>query len=511
MRWSDGAPFTANDFEFQYQDIIGNSDITIENEKRGGALLGKIEKVDDYQVTMTFDFPNFLFPPLLTQLDTPGFILPGWQSGIPYSPAHYMKQWLPKYAEGGQAALDQKAADAGLSSWIDLFIERFSTIVNTERPVTRPWVAETSIRTKQYRGLRNPFYFGVDSAGNQLPYIDRIVWDLIPEPEIQALKALQGEFSQYNIPAANFGTFVQKKEEVGFDIYAWKPLGGSNEAIWWNMSWEGPEKEYINNKDFRVALALAIDREELNDIFYNGLATIRNSLPAPGHPHHPGAQYETLHTQYDPDASNAMLDEILPNKDGEGYRLAADGNPLELVIVSSLTRPTANDIMNEVVRYWADVGIKAKVDIQARLLMFETANSNEAMSCAWAHDTTGFVFTAPQKSAAVAASGCENNGPAYARWYQTEGKQGIEPSPEMKRLQEIIEIGKTSPLAVGDEAARELFRSHAENQWIITMFGMNPGARLVMNNMANVPRDAASGWPIRSPSNMYPEQWFFRN
>ena len=511
MRWSDGAPFTANDFEFQYQDIIGNSDITIENEKRGGALLGKIEKVDDYQVTMTFDFPNYLFPPLLTQLDTPGFILPGWQSGIPYSPAHYMRQWLPKYADGGQAALDQMAADAGLSSWIDLFIEKFSTIVNTERPVTRPWVAETSIRTKQYRGLRNPFYFGVDSAGNQLPYMDRIVMDLIPEPEIQSLKALQGEFSQHNIRAADYGTFVQAKEKVGFEIYAWKPLGGSNEAIWWNMSWEGPEKEYINNQDFRIALSLAIDREELNDIFYNGLATIRNSLPAPGHPHHPGAQYETLHTQYDPDASSAMLDAILPNKDGEGYRLAADGNPLELVIVSSITRPTANDIMNEVVRYWKEVGIKAKVDIQARSLMFETANSNEAMSCAWGHDTTGFLFTAPQKSAPVAASGCENNGPAYARWYQTGGAQGIEPSAEMKRLQEIIEIGKSSPLAVGDEAARELFRSHAEKQWIISMFGMNPGARLVMNNMANVPREAASGWPIRSPSNMYPEQWFFRN
>ena len=148
-----------------------------------------------------------------------------------------------------------------------------------------------------------------------------------------------------------------------------------------------------------------------------------------------------------------MLDEILPNKDGEGYRLAADGNPLELVIVSSLTRPTANDIMNEVVRYWADVGIKAKVDIKARSLMGETANSNEAMSCAWTHDTTGFVFTAPQKSAPVAAGGCENNGPAYARWYQTDGKQGIEPSAEMKRLQEIIEIGKTSPLAVGDRGS----------------------------------------------------------
>jgi peptide/nickel transport system substrate-binding protein len=511
MRWSDGAPFTADDFVFQYQDIIGNTDITIASEKRGGALLGKIEKVDDVTVTMTFENPNYLFPPLLTQLDTPGFILPGWQSGIPYSPAHYLKQFLPKYADGGEAALDKMADDAGLSSWIDLFIEKFSTVVNTDRPVTRPWMAETSIRTKQYRGVRNPFYFGVDAAGNQLPYINRIVMDLIPEPEIQALKALQGEFSLYRIPAANFGAFVAGQEKGDFEIYKWKPLGGSNEAIWWNMAWEGPEKEYINNQDFRIALSLAIDREELNDIFYNGLATIRNSLPAPGHPHHPGAQYETLHTQFDVDASNAMLDKILPNKDGSGFRLAADGEPLQIIIVSSITRPLANDIMNEVVRYWADVGVKAKVDIQARSLMFETANANEAMSCAWGHDTTGFLFSAPQKSAPVAASGCENNGPAYARYFQTGGSDGIKPSPEMQRLQDIIEIGKNSPLEVGNEAGRELFQSHAENQWMISLFGMTPDMRAIDNNMGNVPREAARGWPIRSPSNMYPEMWFFRN
>jgi hypothetical protein len=151
------------------------------------------------------------------------------------------------------------------------------------------------------------------------------------------------------------------------------------------------------------------------------------------------------------------------------------------------------------------------VDIQARSLMFETANANEAMSCAWGHDTTGFLFSAPQKSAPVAASGCENNGPAYARYFQTGGSDGIKPSPEMQRLQDIIEIGKNSPLEVGNEAGRELFQSHAENQWMISLFGMTPDMRAIDNNMGNVPREAARGWPIRSPSNMYPEMWFFRN
>ena len=511
MKWSDGTPFTADDFMFHYNDIVGNPDITLKNEKRGGALLGVIQKVDDYQVTMTFDFPNYQFPALVTQLDVPGFVLPGWQSGIPYSPAHYMAQFLPQHADGGQAALDKMAADEGLSSWIDLFQERFATIVNTEKPVTRPWVAETNIRSKQYRAVRNPFYFGVDPAGNQLPYMDRLVFDLIPEGEIIQLKALAGEFSQAGIEAANYGAFVEGKEKGGYDIYQWKPLGGSNTAIWWNMSWQGPEKEYINNQDFRVALALAIDREELNDIFYNGLATVRNSLPSPGHPHHPGSKYEALHTEYDPDRANEIMDTILPNKDGDGFRLGADGNPVKLVTVASITVPTWIDIMTEVNRYWADIGIKSEVDTQARLLMFEHANANKAMSCVWGHDTANFVFTAPQKTAPVAASGCENIGPEYARWFQTEGSDGIEPPQDIKQLQDWITLGKKSPLEIADQIGRDIFSTHAEKQWIITIAGLNPNNRLVLNNMANVPRDAASGWPIRSPSNLYPEQWFFRN
>ena len=509
MRWSDGAPFTADDVTFQYEDIILDPRITLASEKRGGALFGKIAKVDDFTVTMTFEQPNYLFPQILTQLDTPGLNLPGWQSGIPFSPAHYIKQFIPKHA-GGDEALAKRAEAEGFTSWEEMFVERFSTSLNPERPTHRPWVVETSIRAKQYRAVRNAYFSGVDPAGNQLPYIDRLIFDQIPDSGIQSIKALAGEFSLFKINDADLGTFVLNKAKGGYDVYEWKPMG-TTEMLVINQSWEGPEAEYMTNKDFRVALSIAIDRGEINEIFFNGKGEIRQPMPPAGHPHYPGGAYAFLHTEYDPDGANEILDQILPNKDSDGFRLMSNGEPLELIITNSPEGGQTNDIAEVVIQDWKDVGIKAELDLIARLLTVSRGNANDCMIGPGSHRGTAFLYSTPQQNAPYSPNGCGDMAPLYTEWFQTKGAEGMEPPPLLKRLQDIIGEGRSAPLAVGDELGRELYRLHAENLWQIGLVGQSPVYRLVKDSMGNVPRDAAEGWPIRSPSNMFPEQWFFRN
>ena len=510
MKWSDGAPFTADDFMFQYSDIILDDRLTIPTEKRGGALLGEIAKVNDYTITMSFDQPNYLFPQTLTQLDTPGFIVPGWQSGIPFSPGHYLRQWLPKYADGGEASLANMAMEEGLATWMDLFIEKFSTLVNADRPTVRPWALETSIRARQYRGARNPFFFGVDPAGNQLPYIDRLIYDLVTDPGVISLKALSGEYSTYGVPSADLGAFMENRERGNFDIYHWTPLSGTDSGLYFNMSWQGPEKEYINDRDFRIALSIAIDRGEINEITFAGRGEARNGVPPAGHPYYPGGQYAYLHTEYDPERANEILDGIVPNKDGDGWRLMANGDRLQMIFTTP-PGTQINDVMEQVATYWQAVGVWTKNDQISRSGASTRAQANEAMMCSGGNGTAPFVFSAPQKTAPVMLSGCENIGPEYIRWFQTKGEQGIEPPEDIQRLQRLATDGKNMPVEQGNEMAKEIFRMHAENQWIIGIVGLVPGNLMVSNNLRNVPRTATSAWPIRSPSNAFPEQWFFSN
>jgi peptide/nickel transport system substrate-binding protein len=367
MRWSDGVPLTADDYVFQYVDIIANDVLTIPTEKRGGGRMGKIEKVDDFTITMSFEAPNHNFLEVLSQSDTPGNLAPGWVSGIPYSPRHFLKQYLPKYAEGGEAALNQMAKDNGLEGWGQLFIEKNSSVDRSaDRPSVAPWIMTSGFRAPQARSERNPYFYGIDQAANQLPYIDRVVWDLIPDREVINLKAIAGEIDMQtrHIQFQNFPVLKQNEEKGGYHLALWKTFAGT-QGFTFNNTYDGPEGKWLSSKDFRKAMNLAVDRNAINEITYLGLGSVRQPVPSRTHPFFPGDKYANMNMQYDPEMANQILDSIgLDKKDGSGFRL--DGGKRLLIVITTQSGTVQADLAEQVALNWDAVGVKTKVDAVIR-------------------------------------------------------------------------------------------------------------------------------------------------
>ena len=510
MRWSDGTPLTADDYMFQYNDIIANEVLTIPTEKRGGNRLGVMEKVDDFTLTMTFEESNHNFLEVVSQTDTPGFVhVPGWVSGIPYSPSHYLKQYLPKYAVGGEAALNRMAKDEGHEGWGQLFIHKFSTIDRSaDRPVVAPWIVTSGFKEPQARSERNPYFYGIDQAGNQLPYIDRVVWDLIPDREVINLKAMAGEIDMQtrHIQFKNFPVLKQNEDQGNYHLALWKTFAGG-QGFTFNNTFDGPEGKWLADKEFRKALNVAVDRHAINEITYLGLGSVRQPVPSRTHPFYPGDKYANMNTQFDPAMANQILDSIgLSTKDGDGFRMDG-GKRIHIVITVQSGTPSA-DLAEQVAQNWEAVGIKTKVEAVVRATSDDKGRAGLTMVCAGG-PTAHFMLSAAGTTIPRVTTQC-NMSVQWSKWNQTDGAEGIEPPADVKRMIQLIDEGKNVSLEDAADKIQEAFRLMMEGAYTLGIVGEVPCVVVISNNMGNVPEQAACNWPIRTPANAFPEGYFFR-
>ncbi len=504
MKWSDGMPFTADDFVFQFDEVLNNDDLVPSKPAKLMAAdkLAKLEVIDDFKVKFVFEVPNSLFANFATELDR----LRGGAAIIPYTPAHYMKQFHAKFA--GQAAVDKMANDNGFEEWTQLFQDRFDITHHTDRPHTRPWGVSTPITQPRMIASRNPFFYAIDRAGNQLPYVDRLVYELVPDRELIVLKVIAGEIDMQGrwIQFKNFPVMKENEEKGNYRVFQYGPRGLIQAALKFNQTWDGPEREYLTNKDFRIALSHAINREEINDILFFGLGSVRNHTAPPGTPTFPGDNYGKLYTEYDVDKANAMLDEIMPNKDGNGCRLMSNGDPLRLRI-TTYQYPDNNEM---VANHWNAVGVCSEVDLVTRALCITRTDANKTMINGQGTQTLA-QFSSPVFTAPWEISGCDPFlAPEYARWNQTSGAEGMEPTDEIKALLSAIKDGRAGTQEDRDRLGKEIGIMHAENQWIVSPIAAVPNPFIVNRDLANVAEQAASVWTIRTPANVFPEVFFFR-
>ncbi len=163
MKWSDGHPFTSADFAFFWNDVINNPEITpvIDARWKSGGELAKFTVIDEYTVSWTFKNPYGLIVETLTLSYPPK----------PFLPAHYLKQFHPTYTKKDE--LDKKIADAKFKTWIELFNAKNDTNgANPERPCLGAFLPLDKRGSPLTRYVPNPYYFKVDTAGQQLPYLD---------------------------------------------------------------------------------------------------------------------------------------------------------------------------------------------------------------------------------------------------------------------------------------------------------------------------------------------------
>jgi len=511
-KWSDGQPFTADDIMFWYNDILLNEELTpggLTWMKNPDGTTATVEKVSDYAVKWTFNVPNTAFLLDLANKDGADKMI----TNLVFVPAHYLEQFHPTYAD--QAELDAKVAEAGFETWTELFAVEAIPHVSGTRPSMAAWAPDgTSVSDPIFTIKRNPYYVGVDPAGNQLPYIDEVRFTQYLDKETLNLAAVEGNIDMQgrHIDVGNYPVLVQNGEANGYRVVTWPAFGGSEAVVMFNQTWTGPEVEMFRTKDFRIALSYAIDRDAIRELVFLGIGESRQGVPAPFHPYYPGDEYAFKYTELNLDLANEILDGILPNKDADGFRTLPDGSPLdiELGVVPEqfVDWPSIGQL---VVEDWAEVGIKAHVELRERTLHFTMRPANELMAEMWNEDTTGFPFSGqpkfdPRSDPALTFA------PLYGKWYTSGGAEGIEPPADIARLVEIIDEAKLSPRGRQIELAQELFRLWADNVWEIGTVGLTPsvqGVVVVNANMKNVPEVAGNDWPLRTPGDTRPEQYFY--
>ena len=521
MKWSDGQPFTSDDFVFWYEDIYKNKDLvpTPSAQMAINGKQGEIQKVDTYTVRFKFPDPYYMLPDVLagaTDLAGQGFAYRGMGG---FAPAHYLKQFHPKYV--GQAELDKKVKDAKFDSWVRMFLAKNDWALNPDLPVVSPWKTVTPINTPTWTLERNPYSVFVDTAGNQLPYIDKVVLTLAENLEVLNLRAIAGEYDyqQRHIDLGKLPVLLENQQKGHYKVYLDPGDYGGDMIIKFNLNYDAdPEiAKWFNTADFRRALSLGIDRDQINETFWLGTGTPGSVVPADSNKYNPGPQYRKLWSTLDLKKANEMLDNIgLAKKDAQGYRLRADGKGrLRIEIMTLGGQFVQYTQISEMIReQWKKIGIDLQVQEVERSLALKRTAANEQQLGAWNNDGSEHLFTFPLHVFPFELAAVSTSGPLYVKWFHSAGTQGKEPEPRMKELMEKWKKAFGVPEKERIQLGKDIWKIAVEEVYIVGVVGLGPaanGVRIVKTNMGNIPARQYNSPDGKTPAISRPVTFYWKN
>lgn len=503
MKWSDGEPFTANDIVFWYEAHATNTEVSPAppNWMVSGGETGTVEAIDDYTVKFTFAAPNGLF---LQRLATPDGL------AILQFPQHYAQQFHPDYNPDG---IDALMEEAGVETWVDLWDLKVFDAGNwtTPQPQLWAWVLEEdsgyTADAVQVTAVRNPYYFKVDPEGNQYPYIDYVQWDVGADTETLVLKALNGEidFQDRHIGAlANKAVFFDNQEAGDYTFAETIPASMNTAAIAFNLTHEDPTlREIFQNQDFRVAMSVAINRQEIIDLIYVGQGEPYQLAPRPTSPFY-NEQLAKQYTDYDPDLANQLLDDAGYTLGEDGFRVGPDGERISFSVdVIPTLFPETVDVVELVVGYWQAVGIDAQMNVIERTLFYERKESNAHDVGVWGGDGGLDVVLEPRWY--FPYSNESIFGELWQYWYNGDprGEEPIEPIQNQIDL--YNQLKATADPAGQTALMEEVLQIAADNFWALGINLPAPGYTIRRNNFMNTPESYPNAWlyPHPGPTNTF--------
>jgi peptide/nickel transport system substrate-binding protein len=380
-KWSDGVEFTTKDVKWWYDYTVVDQTLapTISSMWSTGSEKTPmtLDIPDDYTVTFKFADPN------------PLFLLRIGRAMMAY-PAHYMYQWHIDTCDDPDA-LTKAAQDAGFESWNAYWTDdRQWWYADPNQPNMRPWIAKNALSEELFIMERNPYFFGVDPEGMQLPYFDTINHRLFETNDVLDLRIVNGEidFQARHVDAAKF-TLYKESEDAG-DYRVAVGISAGHLAIQLNHATKNDNlRAFFQNRDVRIALSHAVDRELLNELVYNGLATPRQYSPLSLSPQY-YPKLSDAYIEYDVAKANQLLDEAgYANKDAQGFRTYPDGTTISFTIEGT-DQPGSpgEDASQQIVKMWEAVGVKCAYKYFERALYTEHYQANEIEAAQWGGDRT---------------------------------------------------------------------------------------------------------------------------
>jgi peptide/nickel transport system substrate-binding protein len=359
LKWSDGHEFTTDDIRFMYDDIVNyvTKDGVARTVRNWGSLpqFKEMGVIDDYTIRMgTYN-----------GVGTGPLEMAGWQGSRAqcFQPAHYLKQFHIKYNPDAEKI----AARDGYDTWQDSIRTHYfwGDKVDINMPDITPWLLKDRDQTTRLYE-RNPYYYKVDPAGNQLPYIDRLVVRIVADEVVQ-LKITGGEadYAYSTTTMDNIELYKTSEAAGDYKTVMVAGLSPSNYTFSVNNNYDepgSPMRELFNNLSFRAALSVAINRDEINEILAKGLGVPSQATMHPKSSYYVDGWAE-YYAQYDTNMANRLLDEAgLDKKDSQGFRIGPDGNTFSLVVEYADTR--VNTFLELVKEYWEDVGVKTTIKLE---------------------------------------------------------------------------------------------------------------------------------------------------
>jgi peptide/nickel transport system substrate-binding protein len=496
LKWSDGVPVTMEDIRFTVEDVLFNEDITpvFPNTYRSGnnrdGTPMNFTIIDDWTFKISFDQPYGGF---LIRISVVGWI--GYTDLL--KPAHYLKPYHDKYAAAADRAKwpalyrEYGYDERDPLAWVNLFNK--IDITNWELcqkagigfPMLNPWILTTANDT-MYTYTRNPYYFKIDAAGNQLPYVDKLESYRVESIEMLELKMFAGEVD-YNLNEVGVNNLplFKENEKNGYTIHM-VPAHVTYTDVGINLTWADGDAEYrsiVQNLKFRQALNKAIDREELIDTVYYGFAKVATQTADPTN-------------TPDPAGAERLLQEIGMRKGSDGFYRTPSGRDFEILFELAPGTPMHMPYTELVAEMWNGIGIKTTVRRVESSYRDNLASANKLQArTEWTHTPLWYM---QDWGMGIWGRSWELyfNNTATIDIQNEDGtttRQAVTretPPPAVQEFQRMVNSLMTGSLADANATYARIKASLKENLWYFVLLEDTTQPVLVNSKLRNVPTGA---------------------
>ncbi len=504
-KWSDGEPFTTADFLYYWNDMAMNAEMSPEGPPRELLVNGKppvVEATDDVTIRYTWDKPNpFLLPALANA--TPLII---------YRPKHYLKKFHKTYAKPEK--LEEEIKKRKRRDWVDLHFNRDRTtrLDNPKMPTLDPWVNTTESPADRYVFTRNPYYHRVDSDGRQLPYADEVALQ-VASSDLIPLKVETGEADlQFRaLKFSNYTVLKRAEERHGYDVRLYKQARGSQVALYPNLNANDPGwRALMRETRFRRALSMSINRRELNEVLYFGLAREGGNAMLPDSPLF--SADSTPWCKFDLPAANALLNELgLIRRDSRGLRLLPDGRPLEIIVETAGEGSEQADVLELIRDSWREIGVGLFTKPQTRELLRRRVTTGEAVMSVFYGLDNGIANATFAPAELAPTNEDQLNWSQFGLNFVSTGKSGQ--APDMPEVQQLVALYGQWSIAADETAKATIWRQmlaiNAEQVFTIGTINGVPQPVVVSRKLRNVPEAALYAWEPGGELGLYRPDTFW--